>query len=311
MRIADPNRWLELDFSTSRRDPGLAGRNAAECSTSIVYDRGVSASAPIITFTSDFGAREYYVGAVKGVILSHCPEAIVVDISHEVASHDLLEAAFTIASAFSTFPPGTIHLVVVDPEVGSNRRGIVAISEKHTFVAPDNGVLSMALDLQPAGRVYSIEADHYFRQPVSPTFHGRDIFAPVAGQLARGIDGSKFGPLIEDPVRLGLPPVRRQGTWAVEGVVVHIDKFGNVITSITPADLGKLFLEAVRPRAFELGETRIETLCHYYAEGSESPVMALEGSSGYYEIAAWKKSAAQFLGARRGIKVTVEVEPAL
>ena len=191
---------------------------------------------PLITFTSDFGDRDYYVGAVKGVLLSCCPQARIIDISHQVAAHDLLEAAFVLGSAYRSFPPGTVHLVVVDPGVGSQRRGIVARDPSYSFVAPDNGVLSLIFGNRQECRVAAIEAEHYFRQPVSPTFHGRDVFAPVAARLAQGVAIEQMGPEIDDYLLLDLPPTRREG-GRLEGFVLHIDTFGNVITSLCPDDI--------------------------------------------------------------------------
>ncbi len=262
---------------------------------------------PIVTFTSDFGTREYYVAAVKGVILEGCPEAEIVDISHEVRSHDLLEGAFTLACAYDCFPVRTIHLVVVDPGVGSSRKALVAEGPRHTFVAPDNGVLSLVYERGDVNRVYSIEAEHYFRRPVCPTFHGRDVFAPVVSQLARGIDGDRFGPEVADYVRLNLPPVRRQD-GLLEGIVLHIDKFGNLITSIRPEDLGVEGESGARPAEVTVNGRSVSRQVRYFSEGEGEELVYLVGSTGRYEIAAPRKSAAQVLEARRGAKVQLRIE---
>ncbi len=261
---------------------------------------------PCITFLSDFGTREAYVASVKGVILKTCPDAQIVDITHEIRSHDLLEGAFTLSCAFSYFPPRTVHLAVVDPGVGSQRRAIIAASEHHVFVAPDNGVLSLVFEQAGVNRVHAIEAEHYYHQPVSPTFHGRDIFGPVAAQLARGIEVDKFGPLIEDYVRLNLPPARKIADRSAEGIVLHIDKFGNVITSLTPQDL-ETTLGVKEPAGFTINDKSVRRVCTHYAEGGEEEVFALLGSSGRFELAALKKPAASLLDARRGQKVQVDV----
>ena len=262
---------------------------------------------PCITFLSDFGAREACVASVKGVILGICPEAAIVDVTHEVRSHDLLEAAFTLSCAYRWFPPRTIHLAVVDPGVGSARRAIVAAGEQHVFVAPDNGILSLVYESGEINRVHSIEAEHYFRHPVSPTFHGRDIFGPVAAQLARGLEVETFGPRIEDYTRLNLPPAKKTGDRSVEGIVLHIDKFGNVITSLTPADLERAFGADTPPRRVTLNGKRVDRICTHYAEAAEAELFALLGSSGRFELAALKRPAAKALEARRGQKVVVEV----
>jgi S-adenosyl-L-methionine hydrolase (adenosine-forming) len=266
-------------------------------------------SNPVSTFTSDFGSREYYVGAVKGVLLAACPQATIVDISHEVGSHDLLEGAFVIASAYSVFPTRTVHLVVVDPGVGSGRRGIVATTENAYFVAPDNGILSLVYAREPTVRVVSIDADHYFRKPVAPTFHARDIFAPVAARLARGTDIDNFGAEITDYVRFALPAVRRTAENLLEGVVLHVDKFGNIITNLSREDIAKVTGSGeTLPAAFRLNGREITCRRSYYSESAVDEVFFLLGSAGYYEIAALKKPAARLLEVRRGNKVELEIQ---
>ncbi len=263
-------------------------------------------SSPIITFTSDFGTREYYVGAVKGVILSGCPEAKIVDISHSVQSHDVLEGAFTVACAYQYFPPRTIHLVVVDPGVGSSRRVLIADATEQRFVAPDNGVLSLILESGEISRVISVEADHYYRQPVSPTFHARDVFAPIVAQVARGIDPTRLGPEIKDFVFLNLPPVK-QGNGVLEGIVLHVDKFGNLITSIGPEDLKKAAGSEAGPAGLTIDGHEIQRQVRFFGEGEGEELFYLVGSTGRYEVAANRKAAAQILNARRGMKVTLRI----
>ncbi len=256
----------------------------------------------VITFTSDFGTREHYVGAVKGVLLSTNPSAEVLDLSHEVPSHDVLAGAFTVVGSCPLFPSGTVHLVVVDPGVGSERRGIIASTERHQYVAPDNGVLSLLMERETVSRVVAIEAEHYYRRPLSATFHARDIFAPVAANLSKGVDILKFGPEISDYKRLVLPSQQRLDDGSIEGFILHIDKFGNATTSFTPADLtdGN---EAGKPTGFRVGETTVERRAEYYSDGGDDGVFYLIGSSGYVEIAAFKQSAARILGLRRGMKI--------
>jgi S-adenosyl-L-methionine hydrolase (adenosine-forming) len=265
----------------------------------------------LITFTSDFGSREYYAGAVKGVILGIAPHVRIVDISHDVGAHDLLEAAFTIVSAYACFPPRTVHLVVADPGVGSERRAIIASTEEHLFVAPDNGVLSMVYAREQISRVIAIDAEHYYRRPVSPTFHARDIFGPVAAWLARGVDIGQFGQEVQDYVRLALPPLRRLDDRRIEGIVLHIDRFGNVITSISPQEVLRILGREPQTIHFLVGEERVKAHYRYYAQASAEEVFSLQGSSGYYEIAALKKPAARLLNARRGMRVEIILEPSL
>lgn len=263
---------------------------------------------PIITFTSDFGTREYYVGSVKGTILSACPSANIVDISHSVASHDLLEGAFTLLCSYSCFPARTIHLVVVDPGVGSDRRSILVVTENHYFIGPDNGVLSLVYEKEEISRVISIEAEHHFRQPVSPTFHGRDIFGPVAGNLARGIQPEKFGPEIEEFTRLTLPPPQKVSESHLEGIVLHVDKFGNLITNLSPSAAARLMGREASPVEFQIGDRTVGPHVEYYSQAPQGELVSLLGSSGYYEIAALKKPAARLLNLRRGAKVRMAVD---
>src|SRR5690606_13548363 len=261
---------------------------------------------PIITFSSDFGTREYYASAVKGAILTVHPAANIIDVTHDIASHDLLEAAFTISCTAPYYPAGSIHLIVVDPGVGSPRRALIASTEKQLFVAPDNGVLSLVYDRLGVERVVSVEASHYFREPVSPTFHGRDIFGPVAGWLARGIQIDKFGPEISDYIRLALPPVEKKED-RLQGFVLHIDKFGNIVTSLSPSDLQSAFGPERHPTAVVINGYSATHKADFYAQASEGDLFFLLGSAGYFEISAFKQSAARRIEARRGMKVELLV----
>jgi len=261
----------------------------------------------IITFTSDFGTQGHYAGEVKGVLLSVNPEAKLVDISHQVAAHNLLEAAYIIARVYRAFEPRTVHLLVVDPGVGSSRRGLVVEADHHLFVAPDNGILSLVFAEAVVQRVISIEAEHYFRRPVSPTFHGRDIFAPVAAQLSTGSSPQSFGPEVKDYARLSLPEVNEvtPGVW--EGFILHIDRFGNIITSIRPEKIRNKLGRDFKIDRFSIQDQDIDTHVDHYAAGAEGTLFSLVSSGGYYEIAALKKSAAAMLNARRGMKVMLEI----
>jgi hypothetical protein len=246
---------------------------------------------PVISLLTDFGTTDHYVGAMKGVILSICAGAQMVDISHDIAPYAIHEAAYTLAQAWQCFPAGTVHLIVVDPGVGTARRPIVAEAGGHTFVAPDNGVLTMALGSD--SEVREIAAEQYFRQPVSRTFHGRDIFAPVAAHLASGVAAAVFGKRIEDWVRLD-----RNGA-----TVLKIDHFGNVITSLRWESFGW-----VAERAFEL---RIGSglVSHYrasYADAAPGELFAIRGSAGYLEVSMNQGSAADRLGVRTGAHVIIE-----
>ena len=259
----------------------------------------------LITLTSDFGLVEHYVGAMKGVIASINPSAQIVDITNSVQSYDILDGAIAISQAYSYFPADTIHVVVVDPGVGSARRPIVAKVGVYIFVAPDNGVLSLVYEREENISVRHITSEHYFRQPVSSTFHGRDIFAPVAGYLSKGVELDKFGDEITDYVRFAAPKPKPSGASAWKGVVLKIDKFGNLITNITPKDIPQLFQTA--PPAFKIvvGKAEITRLAPNYVAGAQGEIFALLGSTGFLEISVNRGSAARVAGADKGAEVSV------
>jgi len=259
----------------------------------------------IVTFTTDFGLADPFVGIMHGVVLSIHAEATIVDICHAVASYDVFDGAWTIAQAYRFFPPGTVHVVVVDPGVGSTRRPIIVETNDYIFVAPDNGVLSLVEAQEGIFVVRHVTADRYFLQPVSQTFHGRDIFAPVAGWLSDGVAPEDFGPEISDYVRLPLRQVERVGENSLRGEVMKVDKFGNLITNIGEMDAPELF-HSDQPAVHILisGQT-ITRLCRSYAEGEGDEVFAIIGSSGYLEIAAHQASAAEKLVA--GVRTPVGI----
>jgi len=242
---------------------------------------------------------------MKGVILDIVPEAAIVDISHAVQAFDVLDGALAISQAYSYFPPRTVHLVVVDPGVGTTRRPIIASSDGYHFVAPDNGVLSMVYAREERIQVRHITSDHYFRQPVSQTFHARDVFAPVAAYLAKQVDSHKFGDEIEDYVRFAAPKPKATGGNRMRGVVLKVDKFGNLITNVTPADVPALF--SAKAPAFQIvvGSREITAIHSSYAEGAPGEVFGILGSMGYLEIVANRAAAAQITGASKGSEVSI------
>jgi hypothetical protein len=258
-----------------------------------------------VTLTTDFGTSDHYVGTMKGVVYNINPAARVVDISHEVQSYDLLDGALTIAQAYSYFPPETIHVVVVDPGVGSARRPILARTEKYLFVAPDNGVLSLALEREARVSVRHISSDHYFLQPVSQTFHGRDIFASVAGWLSKDVEFSNFGNEINDYVRLRMPVPKGMENGRIQGVVLKVDKFGNVVTNITPQDTPQLFAPQPPPFKIAIGKHEITSMRTAYAEATADEVFGILGSMGFLEISMNRGSAARTLQAGKGSEVVV------
>jgi S-adenosylmethionine hydrolase len=259
---------------------------------------------PIVTLTTDFGTNDHFVGAVKGVILDIVPEAAIVDISHAVQAFDVLDGALTISQAYSYFPTGTVHMIVVDPGVGTARRPILASSDGYHFVAPDNGVLSMVYAREERIHVRHITADHYFRQPVSNTFHGRDVFAPVAAYLAKMVDSHKFGDEVEDYVRFAAPKPKPAGDNKLRGVVLKVDRFGNLITNVTPEDAPALFAPNASFKIV-VGSKEVSEIRAAYAEGAPGEVFAVLGSMGYLEIVANRAAAAQLTGAGKGSEVSI------
>jgi S-adenosylmethionine hydrolase len=246
---------------------------------------------------------------MKGVILDIAPETQIVDISHAVQAFDVLDGALTIAQAYSYFPAGTVHLVIVDPGVGTARRPILVSTERHHFVAPDNGVLSLVYAREERMHVRHVTAEHYSLQPVSKTFHGRDIFAPIAAYLAKGVDSEKFGEEITDFVRFNAPkpkPVEK----GIKGVVLKVDRFGNLITNFTPQDVPMLMQLDPLPFKIVVGKKEVTNIHTLYAEGEPGEVFGIVGSMGYLEIAANRGSAAQLTGVGKGAEVNIQLQGA-
>jgi hypothetical protein len=268
------------------------------------------ANRPLITLTTDFGLNDHFVGTIKGVILEIVPEAEIVDICHAVQAFDVLDGALAIAQAYSYFPNGTVHLVVVDPGVGTARRPILLSTGRYYFVAPDNGVLSLVYGGEERVQVRHINAEHYYRQPVSNTFHARDIFAPVAAYLAKGVESAKFGEEITDFVRFNAPKPKAVDAQTMRGVVLRVDRFGNIVTNFTPEDVPALF--HADPPAFKIlvGKREITEIHANYAEGSPNEVFGILGSMGYLEIAANRAAAAQIIGVGKGSEVSIVLEGA-
>ena len=259
----------------------------------------------IVTFTTDFGLNDPFVGIMHGVVLNIHPEATVVDVCHAVASYDVFDGAWTIAQAYRFFPPRTVHVVVVDPGVGGTRRPIIVETDDYIFVAPDNGVLSLIEMREPKFSVRHITAERYFLQPVSRTFHGRDVFSPVAGWLSKGVAPAEFGPEISDYARLALPAVERIGENSLRGVVLKVDKFGNLITNISEQEAPALFTTTPPAVSILVAGQTITRVRHSYAEGGEDEFFAIVGSSGCLEIAAKQASAAEKLASGVGAPVGV------
>ena len=260
---------------------------------------------PIITLTTDFGSNDHFVGTMKGVILDIVPDAQIVDICHSVQAFDVLDGALTISQAYSYFPNRTVHVVIVDPGVGTARRPILASCDKYHFVAPDNGVLSLVYAREARMHVRHITSEHYFLQPVSNTFHARDIFSPVAAYLAKEVDSLKFGEEVEDYVRFTAPKPKAVEANRLRGVVLKIDRFGNIVTNITPQDAPALFAAGAKGFKIVVGSREITEIHNAYAEGGPGEVFGILGSMGFLEIAANRGAAAQLTGAGKGTEVSV------
>jgi len=261
---------------------------------------------PIITLTTDFGTNDHFVGAMKGVILEIAPEAQIIDISHAVQPFDILDGALTVSQAYSYFPSGTVHMVIVDPGVGTTRRPVVLTGDRHMFVAPDNGVLSLIYDREERLSVRHITSDHYFLRNISNTFHARDIFAPVAAYLSKGVEADRFGEEITDYVRFRAPRPKPVDERTLRGIVLKIDRFGNLITNITPQDAPQLFQPT--PPAFKIAvgtKGQATRMCSNYAEGAPGEVFGILGSMGFLEVATNRGSAYQLLSAGKGSEVNV------
>ena len=244
----------------------------------------------VITLLTDFGTADYFVGAMKGVILSINPQAVIVDITHEIPAQDVAAGAFMLLAAYDTFPEETIHVAVVDPGVGSSRRPIVVAGD-HFFVGPDNGLFTHIYDCNPSFEAFHITDEKYFRHPVSNTFHGRDIFAPVAAALSNGADPSSFGPRIENPIHI---------PKSVEPHVIHIDRFGNLITNITRDQIKDGTTLMVNGRV-------IRAFKQFFGEniGEADEPFAIWGSAGFLEIAVNGRSAAEILDVKRKDRITL------
>lgn len=265
------------------------------------------AGKQVISITTDFGENDHYVGVMKGVILNINPDAVIVDINHQVNSYDIFDGAYSVVQSYRYFPSGTVHLVVVDPGVGSERRPILVQTKDYKFVAPDNGVLSLVYEREDNVEVREITDEHYFLKPVSDTFHGRDIFAPVAAWVSRGMEAEKFGSVITDYARFTSLRPERVSDTLFKGAAIKVDKFGNVITNIRPPDVPRLFEENPPPFSITINGHKITRLSHSFAAGKPSEVFALLGSSGFLEICTNCGSAAKTLNVDRGAEVEIEL----
>jgi len=256
----------------------------------------------IIVLLTDFGLNDNFVGVMKGVIYGINPEVRIVDLSHQIESHNIQEAAFLLRSSYSYFPEGAVFLVVVDPGVGTERKSIIVETEKYLFLAPDNGVLSFLLE-RDIKRIIRIANERYFVKPVSHTFHGRDIFAPVAAHLSKGEKIENFGSQISDIEKIKLPKPEVEKN-RLSGEVIYVDRFGNLITNINK----DTFLRFVRGKKFQIviGKAKISKISSSYEEGKEGLPIALFGSFDSLEISLYRNNASRNLDLNKGSKICIE-----
>jgi len=263
----------------------------------------------IVTFTTDFGLKDTYVGQMKGVALSICPDLTLVDLTHEVPAHDVMVGAVHLRTGYPAFPPGTVHVAVVDPGVGTGRRGVVVRAGGHYFVAPDNGILSLVLQEVSVESAHLLEAPRLRRGKVSPTFEGRDVFAPAAAWIVRGVSTDRFGPPVDDLKRISIPQVRLEPGRPVPVRVLLVDRFGNVTLNLPRVAL-EPWLEPgleVRLEVQTPGGTVIE-LRKTYAEGEGESPFLLFNSADYLEVAIRDAGAAEHLGLKEGDDVSITLQ---
>jgi S-adenosylmethionine hydrolase len=254
--------------------------------------------------TTDFGLSDHFAGVMKGVILSVCPDARIVDISHQVTPFEVAEGAFLIAQAYRYFPKGTVHTVVVDPGVGTSRRPILLEAAGQYFIAPDNGVLTLVYLEQEKRKVRAITNERYFLKNVSRTFHGRDIFSPAAAHLASGVKAPAFGKLVEDYMRLSFEKPVRTARRGWTGAVLKVDRFGNLITNFLVQEFSHI---EKHPFELQIGLQTVNRLAENYAECGPGEVFAIAGSSGYLEVSSSQASAAKILGCGVGAPVELRL----
>ncbi len=256
----------------------------------------------VISIITDFGEKDGWVGTMKGVILGINPEARIVDISHQITPGDILEASLVLQASFPFFPQGTVHLCVVDPGVGSTRRAIVVATSGYTFVGPDNGLFTPIYQRGDFRAIEITNRDLFYSPQPSETFHGRDIFAPVAAHLSRGLAMEKVGPQIEDLIKIELPSPL-VGPREIRGEVIHIDRFGNLITNISK----EFFEKKIQNSLFELRirERVLKSLSRSYADAPQGELLAHWGSWDHLELSVNQGSAQILLSATRGTKLTI------
>jgi len=250
----------------------------------------------VIALLTDFGTTDYFVGAMKGAILSINRQATIVDITHQIPPHDIPAASFTLRACYQYFPARTIFVAVVDPGVGSERRALLVETENFYFLAPDNGLLSFVFDEAKRFSVFELTNENFFAESVSRTFHGRDIFAPVAAHLSNGVQSKEFGVEVVNFNRSKNNKPKRISQKEFAAEIVHIDSFGNLVTNLKESDLPESFTIAI-------GGTTINKRQTFFAEAKKGELFMITGSAGFLEIAAFQASAKEILRVEIGEKV--------
>lgn len=253
----------------------------------------------IISLLTDFGTRDYFAGALKGAILTINPKVRIVDISHEIEPHNIRSAGFVLAKCYRDFPHQTVFVYVVDPGVGSDRAPILVKTDNYFFVGPDNGLLSFVLTDEGDYRIFELTNEKFFKKPVSRTFHGRDIFGPVAAWLTRKVDPAEFGPEVSEIVRFEVPILKPLSNDEFRGEIVHIDAFGNLITNIKDRDIKGSF-------EIDVNDRNISRYLQSYSEARTGEIFTIVGSTGYLEIVANQRSAAEILNVRTADGLTIK-----
>ena len=301
--MTNPRQYSKRPIQTvnKRRGDISKGRSGKTLNQVSAFSRS---SSPVITLLTDFGTSDSFVAAMKGVILSGNPTSNIVDITHDVPAHDIEAGAFTLLTVYSSFPMGTIHVAVVDPGVGSARKPILISAGERFFVGPDNGLFSYVCERETVAEIVHLTNPKFFREPISNTFNGRDIFAPVAAALSLGVTPREFGAQISDYVRLQSLKPLRSNRGEIKGRILHVDRFGNCTTNITREDVDAAQMDHVCLRI--KGKT-ITAFRNYFAEHTKArgKVFAIWGSAGFLEIAAENQSSAKLLNAKRGDTVRV------
>ena len=265
----------------------------------------ISRTVRLIVLLTDFGFKDSYVGVMKGVIRGISRDADVIDLSHNIMPQDVAEAAFVLSASYRYFPEGSIFASVVDPGVGTDRAVLCMKADRRLFLAPDNGLLNVIAERVEGAELRKVTADEYFLKDRSVTFHGRDIFAPVAAHLAEGLEPAKLGPVVTSFRKLRLPHPVRTADGSLRGQIVYIDQFGNLITNIGEATLARSFSVPPEKVVVHAGGREIRGLATTYEDREEGELLALIGSSGYLEIAVSRGSAARLVECEKGESVVL------